>query len=194
MNQLGPSRTEIVRNRRAGRHGTDPIWSAGCSPAGALHTSRCSCSSSPVSAIGKRRSREGHQPPVLQTARRGTYTESSFRATEPYYRNAISKRSTPSTPVGRTRAQARDFGHLNLLAARALDDPRLFDVIICRTVMLFNSSQEEDRGDFHRKLDRRVSCCWERPVPHEHLDRFRAPALPPRHGLPEPEGAHPRAL
>ncbi len=75
---------------------------------------------------------------VLQVARKGVYTESSFRATDEYYKRRFFE------PIEKGRYRIKEevkrlvrFGHLNLLDRERLWLVGKVDVIFCRNVIIY---------------------------------------------------------
>lgn len=142
-----------VRDNAAPRK-TVTVWSAGCSTGEEVYTLAMLIDESAlfegwhVRVFGNDISRQ-----VLQTARRGEYRETSFRAMPHGY-----DRYFTSTPGGRTvhpriRAMCA-FGHFNLL-----DDARVaivgaVDVIFCRNVLIYFDQASRRRliDSFHTCL------------------------------------------
>ncbi|MHB8835340.1 MAG: CheR family methyltransferase [Candidatus Methylomirabilia bacterium] len=159
MNQLRTLTEEIVpeiiqrhESRRRLR-----IWSAGCSTGEEPYTLAILLLEHPAlsgwdveifaSDISQR---------VLQCARRGVYTETSFRSTEPDYRQRYFEPvdAVSSRVVERVRRLV-SFGQLNLLAPEQWTILGQFDVILCRNVMIYfnNEGKKKMVEHFHRKLD-----------------------------------------
>jgi chemotaxis protein methyltransferase CheR len=158
MNQLRALTEEIVPElvaRRGGRRLR--VWSAGCSTGEEPYTLAILLLEHPLLA--------GREPEifasdisqrVLQVARRGVYTASSFRSTEPAYRERYFE------PVDAASSRVADrvrrlvtFGQLNLLAPEQWTILGQFDVILCRNVMIYfnGDGKRQMVGNFHRKLD-----------------------------------------
>ncbi|HWR97979.1 MAG TPA: protein-glutamate O-methyltransferase CheR [Candidatus Methanoperedens sp.] len=159
MNQLHALTEEIlpelVQRREARRRLR--FWSAGCSTGEEPYTLAILLLEHPLLAgweteifasdISQR---------VLQVARRGVYTPSSFRSTEPGYQ----ERYFEPVDAGSSRVAERvrrlvTFGQLNLLAPEQWSILGQFDVILCRNVMIYFNGEGKRKmvGSFHRKLD-----------------------------------------
>ena len=159
MNQLRTFAEEIVpelvergRHRRRLR-----IWSAGCSTGEEPYTlaillleQACLADWQTeifASDINQR---------VLQTARRGVYTATSFRSTEPYYRDRYFEEvDAQHTRVADRVRKLVTFGHLNLLAPEQWSILGLFDLVICRNVMIYFNLESKKKivENFHRKIE-----------------------------------------
>jgi len=159
MNQLRTLTEEIVPEIMQ-RHGTRRrlrIWSAGCSTGEEPFTLAILLLEHPTllgwdveifaSDISQR---------VLQCARRGVYTDSSFRSTEPAYKQRYFEPvdASSSRVVERVRRLVT-FGQLNLLAPEQWTILGQFDVILCRNVMIYFNGEGKKKmvENFHRKLD-----------------------------------------
>jgi chemotaxis protein methyltransferase CheR len=158
MNQLRALTEEIVPELAARRGGRRlRLWSAGCSTGEEPYTLAILLLEHPLLA--------GREPEifasdisqrVLQVARRGVYTASSFRSTEPAYRERYFE------PVDAASSRVADrvrrlvtFGQLNLLAPEQWTILGQFDVILCRNVMIYFNGEGKRQmvESFHRKLD-----------------------------------------
>lgn len=131
------------------------IWSAGCSTGEEPYTIAMLILEQPdlvgwrVEIIGTDVSQR-----VLQMARQGLFNPSSFRLTEPQYRDRYFE------PVGkqfRIREDVRQlvsFGHLNLLDHRRTGLLQSMDVIFCRNVIIYFDDVIKKRvvGSFFDKL------------------------------------------
>jgi chemotaxis protein methyltransferase CheR len=159
MNQLRTLTEEIVPEivQRRGAQRRLRIWSAGCSTGEEPYTLAILLLELPAlrgwdveifaSDISQR---------VLQAARRGIYAESSFRSTEPAYRERYFEPvdAAASRIVERVRRLV-SFGQLNLLAPEQWTILGQFDVILCRNVMIYfnGAGKKQMVENFHRKLD-----------------------------------------
>ena len=159
MNQLRTLTEEIIPEivQRSGSRRRLRIWSAGCSTGEEPYTLAILLLEHPAlsgwdveifaSDISQR---------VLQAARRGTYTASSFRSTEQAYKERYFEPvdATSSRVVERVRRLV-SFGQLNLLAPEQWTILGQFDVILCRNVMIYFNSEGKKKmvENFHRKLD-----------------------------------------
>jgi len=159
MNQLRALTEEIVPElvaRRAGRRRLR-LWSAGCSTGEEPYTLAILLLEHPLLA--------GWEPEifasdisqrVLQVARRGVYTASSFRCTEPGYRERYFEPvDAGSSRVVEPVRRLVTFGQLNLLAPEQWTILGQFDVILCRNVMIYFNAEGKRKmvESFHRKLD-----------------------------------------
>ena len=93
---------------------------------------------------------------VLTTARKGIYSDSSFRSTDSYYVN----RYFHDVDAGGKRIDDSvkklvHFGHLNLLQPEQWTILARFDIIFCRNVMIYfnNDSKKKMVTSFHEKLE-----------------------------------------
>ena len=159
MNQLRALTEEIVPElvqRRGGRRRLR-LWSAGCSTGEEPYTLAILLLEHPLLAgwdteifasdISQR---------VLQVARRGVYTASSFRSTEPAYRERYFEPvDAGSSRVVEPVRRLVTFGQLNLLAPEQWTILGQFDVILCRNVMIYFNAEGKRKmvESFHRKLD-----------------------------------------
>lgn len=159
MNQLRTLTEEIVPEivQRHGPHRRLRIWSAGCSTGEEPYTLAILLLELPelhgwdveifASDISQR---------VLQAARRGIYAGSSFRSTEPAYKERYFEPvdATSSRVAERVRRLV-SFGQLNLLAPEQWSILGQFDVILCRNVMIYFNGEGKKKmvEHFHRKLD-----------------------------------------
>lgn len=134
------------------------IWSAGCSTGEEPYTLAMLVLEHPelknwkvdifASDISQR---------VLQTARKGIYTKSSFRSMDPRYRERYFQELDP----GRSQIDDRvkrlvNFGHLNLLQPEQWTILTFFDIIFCRNVMIYFNAESKKKmvDNFHRKLEK----------------------------------------
>jgi chemotaxis protein methyltransferase CheR len=159
MNQLRALTEEIVPElvqRRGGRRRLR-LWSAGCSTGEEPYTLAILLLEHPLLAgwdteifasdISQR---------VLHSARRGVYTASSFRCTEPGYRERYFEPvDAGSSRVVEPVRRLVTFGQLNLLAPEQWTILGQFDVILCRNVMIYFNAEGKRKmvESFHRKLD-----------------------------------------
>jgi chemotaxis protein methyltransferase CheR len=159
MNQLRALTEEIVPElvqRRGGRRRLR-LWSAGCSTGEEPYTLAILLSEHPMlrgweteifaSDISQR---------VLQVARRGVYTASSFRCTEPAYRERYFEPvDAGSSRIVEPVRRLVSFGQLNLLAPEQWTILGQFDVVLCRNVMIYFNAEGKRKmvEHFHRKLD-----------------------------------------
>ena len=159
MNQLRALTEEIVPElvaRRGGRRRLR-LWSAGCSTGEEPYTLAILLSEHPLlrgwqteifaSDISQR---------VLQVARRGIYTASSFRCTEPAYRERYFEPvDAGSSRIVEPVRRLVSFGQLNLLAPEQWTILSQFDVVLCRNVMIYFNGESKRKmvEHFHRKLD-----------------------------------------
>jgi chemotaxis protein methyltransferase CheR len=145
---------EVMERRKL--HRRIRIWSAGCSTGEEPYTLAMLVLENPqladwqVEIFGSDISQR-----VLQTARKGVYTDSSFRATSAYHEGRYFKK------IDSNRRQIDDrvrklvhFGHLNLLQPEQWTILSFFDIIFCRNVMIyFNLESKKKMVDsFHHKL------------------------------------------
>jgi chemotaxis protein methyltransferase CheR len=134
------------------------IWSAGCSTGEEPYTLAMLALEHPelknwkvdifASDISQR---------VLQTARKGIYTKSSFRSMDPCYRERYFRELDP----GRSQIDDKvkrlvNFGHLNLLQPEQWTILTFFDIIFCRNVMIYFNAESKKKmvDNFHRKLEK----------------------------------------
>jgi chemotaxis protein methyltransferase CheR len=159
MNQLRTLTEEIVPElvqRHASRRRLR-VWSAGCSTGEEAYTLAILLLEHPLLAgwdteifssdISQR---------VLHSARRGVYTASSFRCTEPGYRERYFEPvDAGSSRVVEPVRRLVTFGQLNLLAPEQWTILGQFDVILCRNVMIYFNAEGKRKmvESFHRKLD-----------------------------------------
>lgn len=154
--QLRAFTSEVLPRVREGalKRKSLTVWSAGCSSGEEVYTLAMLIDESSlfddwhVRVFGNDISRE-----VLQTARRGEYRESSFRAMPHGYDRYFA--ATPGGRMVHPRIRSKcAFGHFNLL-----DDARVaivgtVDVIFCRNVLIYFDQESRRRliDSFHRSL------------------------------------------
>lgn len=149
--EIVPELLERKRNRRL------RIWSAGCSTGEEPYTLAMMALEHPrleawqveifASDISQR---------VLQTARKGQYTETSFRATEPYFRDKyFEKVEGGRHQIDSSVKRLVNFGCLNLLQPEQWTILAAFDIIFCRNVMIYFNQESKKKmvESFHSKLD-----------------------------------------
>lgn len=146
---------EIVEEKKDSRRLR--IWSAGCSTGEEPYTLAMIALEHPslkswdveifASDISQR---------VLRTARKGVYSKSSFRSTEPYYEHRYFHKIDSSWSMIDDKVKNLvNFGHLNLLQPEQWTILTLFDSIFCRNVMIYFNVEAKKKmvSNFHRKLD-----------------------------------------
>ncbi len=140
---------------RAGRDRRFRIWSAGCSTGEEPYSIAMLLDKLPIARgvafdiFGNDISRK-----VLQTARAGGYTQSSFRDTDAA---VVADYFWPEGRAYRLRDEIRHrvtFGHLNLMDDSALALIREIDILFCRNVIIYFDAASRSRllATFHRKL------------------------------------------
>lgn len=132
---------------RKGRNRKIRIWSAGCSTGEEAYTIAMLVLEKgliPEWTVEIFANDISHR--VLQVARKGIYTESSFRATEEYYKRRFFK------PLEGGRYRIKEevkklvrFGHLNLLDRDRLWLVGKVDVIFCRNVIIYFDREAKKR-------------------------------------------------
>ncbi len=93
---------------------------------------------------------------VLQTARKGIYTTSSFRAMETsYHERYFQKLDATHSQIDDSVKKLVNFGHLNLLQEEQWTILSFFDIIFCRNVMIYFNPESKKKmvENFHRKLE-----------------------------------------
>jgi len=150
--EIVPEVAERKKNRRSLR-----IWSAGCSTGEEAYTlAMLALESNALREWKVEIFASDISQRVLQTARKGVYTTSSFRSTDPYYITRYFHRvdSNLSQIDGEVKKLV-SFGHLNLLQPEQWTILALFDIILCRNVMIYFNLESKKKmvENFHRKLD-----------------------------------------
>ena len=93
---------------------------------------------------------------MLQTARKGIYTTSSFRAMETsYHERYFQKLDATHSQIDDSVKKLVNFGHLNLLQEEQWTILSFFDIIFCRNVMIYFNPESKKKmvENFHRKLE-----------------------------------------
>jgi chemotaxis protein methyltransferase CheR len=159
MNQLRTLTEEIIPEivRRPKPNRRLRIWSAGCSTGEEPYTLAMLLLEHPALADWEKEIFASDiSQRVLQAARRGVYTVSSFRSTEPAYRERYFETIDPNASrVAERVRRLVTFGQLNLLAPEQWTILGQFDVILCRNVMIYFNLEGKKQmvENFHRKLD-----------------------------------------
>jgi len=157
--QLSAFSEEIIPEimARKGGHLRIRIWSAGCSTGEEPYTLAILLLEHPeLASWEKEIFASDISQRVLAAARRGVYGPSSFRCTEPRYRERYFEPVDAQTHRVADRVRRLvTFGHLNLLAPDQWTILGLFDVIFCRNVMIYFNPDSKRRmvENFHRKLE-----------------------------------------
>jgi len=158
-NQLRTLAEEVlpeVMERKGGRRRIR-IWSAGCSTGEEPYTLAILLLEHPgLASWEKEIFASDISQRVLAAARRGVYGPSSFRCTEPHYRERYFEPVDAQTHRVADRVRSLvTFGHLNLLAPEQWTILGLFDIIFCRNVMIYFNQDSKRRmvENFHRKLE-----------------------------------------
>ena len=156
--QLRAFREEVIHEAMAYRKENKSlrIWSAGCSTGEEPYTIAMLCSQIPelegwdVDIFASDISQK-----VIQTARRGIYSESSFRSTE----DGMRTRFFDSTPDSKFRIKEDirrmvTFGKVNLLDEQKTGIFSELDVIFCRNVIIYFDVEAKKKviENFYRKL------------------------------------------
>jgi chemotaxis protein methyltransferase CheR len=131
------------------------IWSAGCSTGEEPYTLAMLLADLPAAA-GRRFEIFGNDisRKVLRTARDGTYTLSSFRATDERIMARYFERDGRAFKLAAKIRKQVTFGHLNLMDANALALIGRADIIFCRNVMIYFDAESRARliDTFYKKL------------------------------------------
>jgi chemotaxis protein methyltransferase CheR len=156
LSQLGAFEREVLPQLReqAGVRRSLTVWSAGCSTGEEVYTLAILIAGSglfdgwEVRVFGNDISRR-----VLQTARKGIYRGSSFRAMPAQYQRHFIK-----TPEGymvdpSIRAMC-NFGHFNLLDESRVAMVGRVDAIFCRNVLIYfdDTARKKVISTFHERL------------------------------------------
>ena len=145
---------ELVREKRGG--GAIRIWSAGCSTGEEPYTismllmEKGCCPGIEVEIFGTDINQK-----VLNSARRGVYKRSSFRATdEGLVRKYFKEEPSGSFRISDEVRKPVSFGHMNLFDPYRLGFLKEFDVIFCRNVIIYfdHESRKKLVDSFHGKL------------------------------------------
>jgi chemotaxis protein methyltransferase CheR len=159
MNQLRTLSEEIVPEivARADGRRRIRIWSAGCSTGEEPYTLAILLLENPALAEWEKEIFASDiSQRVLHVARRGVYGASSFRSTDQAYRERYFEPVDAQTSrVAERVRRLVTFGQLNLLAPEQWTILGLFDIILCRNVMIYFNldSKKKMVESFHRKLD-----------------------------------------
>jgi chemotaxis protein methyltransferase CheR len=127
---------ELLDRRRAERRLR--LWSAGCSTGEEAYSIAMLVREEPraagwdVEIFGNDISRR-----VLQVARRGIYSRSSFRRLEPFYQRRYFQPVGDRFQVDAALRAMVSFGQLNLLDGEMLQLVGLVDAIFCRNVLIY---------------------------------------------------------
>lgn len=146
--QLDAFREEILpdlaeRHRRRKRL---LVWSAGCSTGEEVYTIAILLRESGrfddwiLRVVGSDISRQ-----VVSHARRGSYSTSSFRATESYFQSKYFREQEGKYSVREDIRAMCSFGQLNLLSTERFDVLGRCDVIFCRNVLMYLSADARHR-------------------------------------------------
>jgi chemotaxis protein methyltransferase CheR len=133
------------------------VWSAGCSTGEEAYTIAILILESglfsdwEVRILGNDISRR-----VIQTARRATYGQASFRATDEYHLKRYFREVDGKHQVREEVRSLVTFGQINLLDDAMVSLVGEIDVIFCRNVLIYfdHASRRRVIATFHRKLIR----------------------------------------
>ncbi len=152
MEEILPELMQLRERQRRIR-----IWSAGCSTGEEPYTLAMILLEQPgLQDWSKEIFASDISQRVLQTARKGIYAKSSFRATESYYRERyFEKLGTELSRIDNRVKKLVNFGHLNFLNPEQWTILSTFDIIMCRNVMIYFQPESKKNivGNFHRKLE-----------------------------------------
>lgn len=154
--QLNAFAREVLPNLKAScsERRTLTVWSAGCSTGEEVYTIAILIHRSGlfkdwnVRVFGNDIARR-----VLQKARKGVFSESSFRAMPAQYGRHFSKTPEGSVVDPKIRAMCH-FGHFNLLDKSRVEIVGLVDAIFCRNVLIYfdQESRRKVISTFHERL------------------------------------------
>jgi chemotaxis protein methyltransferase CheR len=145
---------EVMERRKPRRR--IRIWSAGCSTGEEPYTLAMIVLENPLLAdwqveiFGSDISQR-----VLQTARKGVYTDSSFRSISAYHEDRyFEKLDNNRRQIDDRVRKLVNFGHLNLLQPEQWTILSLFDIIFCRNVMIYFNLESKKKmvESFYHKL------------------------------------------
>jgi len=147
---------ELIKVKSARGDRTLRIWSAGCSTGEEPYTIAMLLRDIPalrgwkIEIIGTDISQR-----VLQHARRGVYTKSSFRATDEGYIKRFFYESDGGLKVTDTIREMVTISHLNLFDKIRMMMLGKMDLIFCRNVIIYFDLAAKKRvvEDFHRSLN-----------------------------------------
>lgn len=146
---------EIIESKKKMGRDTIKIWSAGCSSGEEPYSIAILILESEIpnnmkveilaSDISQR---------VLQSARKGIYTKSSFRSTEPKYIQRYFNRIDKNYQIIDEVKKLVNFGQMNLLDESKLVFLSKMDVIFCRNVIIYfdNTAKRKVIDNFYHKL------------------------------------------
>lgn len=158
MDQMKTLVNEVIPElRKQKRHETIKIWSAGCATGEEPYTIAMLCiekgyhvGPAPVEIFANDISQE-----AVQKAKQGVYKHTSFRATEPAYKERFFTPAENGTySISDDVKDLLNFFCINLQDHNRLTFLPLFDVIFCRNVIIYFDDDSKRRviGNFHTKL------------------------------------------